>query len=273
MAISVPEGGRLRQPDLPADHDRPDPAGGRRRHPPPDRLDGRGAAASPSLAPAAARRSCSSSARWRSGGWRPRSSLGPLSVTPLLLAIALGLGSLGGRRAASGSPVGWGFGPLAAPPATGRPGRGCSSRRRRRRTAGSARARRSACPCVWAAVCLVAAAARRLRGLVHPVGDDQGHQHRRPGWPRRPHRPDAARPDRPDVPLPQRPDRGPPGVVAVVGLAARPQAGLVLPGGLRRRHVGLDLRRRQPRDLVAGRPGHGLRGVHGVSSGGAWPWP
>ena len=32
--------------------------------------------------------------------------------------------------------------------------------------------------------------------------------------------------------------RAAPGVVAVVGLAVRPQAGLVLPGGLRRRHVG-----------------------------------
>ena len=46
MAISVPAArGRrpgLRQPDLPADHGRADPAGGRRRGAPPDRLDRRG---------------------------------------------------------------------------------------------------------------------------------------------------------------------------------------------------------------------------------------
>ena len=114
------------------------------------------------------------------------------------------------------------------------------------------------------------APARGLRDLVHPLGDGREPPHRvglvaavgrlAAG----PHRPDAARPDRPDVPLPQRPDRRPPGVVTVVGLAARPQAGLVLPGGPRGLHLRLDLRRRQSRHLVAGRPGHGLRRVHGL---------
>ena len=42
-----------------------------------------------------------------------------------------------------------------------------------------------------------------------------------------------------------------PGLVAVVGLAVRPQAGVVLPGGLRRRDERRDLRRGQPRHLVA----------------------
>ena len=55
-----------------------------------------------------------------------------------------------------------------------------------------------------------------------------------------------------------------PGVVAVVGVAVRPQAGLVLPGGPRRRDHRGDLRRRQPRHLVAGRPGAALRERHGV---------
>ena len=54
------------------------------------------------------------------------------------------------------------------------------------------------------------------------------------------------------------------GVVAVVGLAVRPQAGLVLPGGPRRRHDRGDLRRRQPRDLVAGHAGDGVRRLAGV---------
>ena len=70
-------------------------------------------------------------------------------------------------------------------------------------------------------------------------------------------------PDR-HVRLPQQPDRGAPGLVAVVGLAVRPQARVVLRGGLRRRHLRLDLRRRQPRGLVAGRAGAGVRRLAGV---------
>ena len=58
--------------------------------------------------------------------------------------------------------------------------------------------------------------------------------------------------------------RGAPGLVAVVGLAARPQAGLVLPGLLRRQHGGVHLRRRQPRHLVACRTGHGVLRLAGV---------
>ena len=73
---------------------------------------------------------------------------------------------------------------------------------------------------------------RGLRDHVHPVGVRRGppdHQ----GLAARPHGPDPARPHRGDVPVPQRPDGAAPGELAVVGLAAQPQAGLVLPGQLR----------------------------------------
>ncbi len=59
---------------------------------------------------------------------------------------------------------------------------------------------------------------------------------------------------------------GPPRLVAVVGLADEPEARLVLPGGPGRRHVRRAVRRRQPRHLVAGHPGHGLRGLDGVQA-------
>ena len=76
------------------------------------------------------------------------------------------------------------------------------------------------------------AAGGRLRHLVPAVGrarrlPDRG------GLAARAHGPDPARADRPDVPLPQRAHVGPRRVVAVVGVAVRPQAGLVLPGRLR----------------------------------------
>ena len=71
-------------------------------------------------------------------------TLGPVSVTPLLVAIALGLSSFvvaglfwfGGRI---------GFGPLASRRASTIPA-GCSSPRRLRRTAGCVQAGSSACP-------------------------------------------------------------------------------------------------------------------------------
>ena len=82
---------------------------------------------------------------------------------------------------------------------------------------------------VWAAVCL-----RAIPLVVYvvsyiPWALIENHQLWPAGRPG-PHRPDPARPDRPDVRLPQRPDRAAPGVVAVVGVAVRPQARVVLPG-------------------------------------------
>ena len=205
----------------------------------------------------------SSSAPWRPAGSIATIAIGSLTVTPLLLAIALGLGSLvvvglfwlGGR---------YGFGPLAGPPAPDdpirlldppgtppdgwlRPGWGLGV------------------PVVWALALHDRPPARGLRPDLHPVGADREPPADR-GLAGGPHRPDAARPDRPDVRLPQRPDRGPPGVLAVVGMADEPEARLVLPGGARRRHLGRALRRGQPRHLVARDPGAGVRLVDGVQA-------
>ena len=80
-------------------------------------------------------------------------------------------------------------------------------------------------------------------------------------------------PDRRDVPLPQQPDRGPRGELAVVGVAAQPQARVVLPGRLRQLDGGLDLRRRQHGHLVAGHPGDGVRRATRRSGGAALPSP
>ena len=66
--------------------------------------------------------------------------------------------------------------------------------------------------------------------------------------------------------LSQQPARRPPGVVAMVGVAAQPQARLVLPAGLRRQHERRDLRRGQRGDLVAVDPGDGLRRLAGVQA-------
>ena len=81
---------------------------------------------------------------------------------------------------------------------------------------------------------------------------------------RRPHRPDAARPDGAMYRYHNTLTDAAPGVVAVVGLAARPQARLVLPGGPGRRDVGGDLRRRQPRHLVAGASRRWSSSRHGL---------
>ena len=74
---------------------------------------------------------------------------------------------------------------------------------------------------------------RRLRRELPAVG-----VRREPpavgGFSGRQHRPEPGRPDRVDVRLPQRTRRWPSGVLAVVGLAVRPQARVVLPGQLRR---------------------------------------
>ena len=111
--------------------------------------------------------------------------------------------------------------------------------------------------------------ARGLRHQLHAV-DRSGQPvvHRLPAGP---HRPDAPGPPDPDVQLPQRPARLAPRLVALVGLAVRLQAGLVLPAGLRQRHHRHHLRRRQPGDLLAGCPGHGLGVLAGL--GAAEPGP
>ena len=112
--------------------------------------------------------------------------------------------------------------------------------------------------------------ARGLRDHVHPVGVRRGppdHQ----GLAARPHGPDPARPHRGDVPVPQRPDRAAPGELAVVGLAAEPQAGLVLPGQLRQLDRRLDLRRGQRDPVVDGHPGDGVRRRPGVPAALAAP--
>ncbi len=157
-------------------------------------------------------------------------ALGPILVRPLDLAIALALGSLVvyglfwlGRQ--------YGFGPLAAPPAPDDPARfleppASTARRlaaarlavRNPDRVGRREPRR--------------AAGGRLRHLVPAVGRARRLPDRA-GLAARAHRPDPARADRPDVPLPQRAHVGPRRVVAVVGVAVRPQAGLVLPGRLR----------------------------------------
>ena len=80
----------------------------------------------------------------------------------------------------------------------------------------------------------------------------------------RQHRPDARGPHAVDVRLPQQPAGDARRIVAVVGLAAGPQAGLVLPGVLRRVDIRRDLRRRQPGDLVAVHPGLRLRRLAGL---------
>ena len=85
-----------------------------------------------------------------------------------------------------------------------------------------------------------------------------------PFMPRATHGPDAARPDHLDVPLPRQPARGARGLVAVVGLAAGPQAGLVL---LRSSYAERDRRSSTTRgNLVIfwlGIAGDGLRGWAG----------
>ena len=256
----------VREPDVPADHDRPDPPGRGGRHPPPDRLDRRRA---PVRGPcpdgprdvavlrdagsrAAADRLCGRPAVGHAAAPGDRTG-------PRLAGRGRALLPRRSRRVrAAGPAAGAGRPDPPSRPAGTRAGR-MAATRHDARTARAVGGRLSD-----------PASAGGLRDLVHPLGDGGGPPNRlglgaalgrlATGA----HRSDAARPDGPDVPLPQRPDRGTPGVVTVVGLAARSQAGLVLPGRPRRLHVRLDLRRRQSRHLVAGRSGHGLRRVHGV---------
>ena len=75
------------------------------------------------------------------------------------------------------------------------------------------------------------------------------------------------------VQLPQRPAAAARGVVAVVGLADGPQAGLVREHQLRRRPRLDDLRRRQPGPLVAGDLRHGLHLLAGLQAAEPRPGP
>ena len=77
---------------------------------------------------------------------------------------------------------------------------------------------------------------------------------------------DPGRPHRVDVPVPRQPARGACRVLAVVGLAAGPQTGVVLPGALRRRHHGPHLRHRQPGGLLDGRRRRGLQCLDGLAA-------
>ena len=252
MAIAVPEGRRHRQRDVPAGHDRPDPGRRRRRghasrSPGPTRSSGSPCSRRPPWA-----RSCSS-ASLALGSARTRPSpLGSVAVTPAPDRVPAGARLDSSSTRPSGSAGGIGYGPLATPPGPAdparlleppatrpigwlRPGRRLGCRWSGRRSRCSCRSRSSSMSCRYIPWAL----------------------HREPpalaGLSRRAHRPDAGRPDPPDVRLPQRPDVAAPGVVAVVGVAVRPQAGVVLPGLVRGRDDGGHLRRRQPRHLVARR--------------------
>ena len=161
----------LRQPDVPADHGRADPAGGRRGGAPPDRLDRRGDALRDRRAGRRSAASCSSG-RWRPAGSTSAITLGSLSVTPLLIAIALGARLAGRRRACSGWVARIGFGPLAAPPAADDPirlldppGQPPDGWLRPGWLAGI--------PVVWMAACLVALPVVVYVITLHPVGADR----------------------------------------------------------------------------------------------------
>ena len=157
-------------------------------------------------------------------------ALGPILVRPLDLAIALALGSLVvyglfwlGRQ--------YGFGPLAAPPAADDPARFLEPPASP--PAGWLRPGwLFGIPIVWAGASLLVLPVVVYVISYLPWAALDGYQIVR-GLAARAHGPDPARADRPDVPLPQRAHVGPRRVVAVVGVAVRPQAGLVLPGRLR----------------------------------------
>ena len=149
----------------------------------------------------------SSSARSALGRLDAPIVLGPLAVTPLLVAIALGLGS-----------------PSCVAPVLARRAARVRAARRpaRRRTIPAALLEPPAPPPDgwlrpgWLLGLPVAVGGglpgRRCRSRVYVVSYIPWAMIERPpdrrGLAGRPHRADAARPDRPDVPLPQQPDRG-----------------------------------------------------------------
>ena len=129
----------------------------------------------------------------------------------------------------------FGFGPLAPAPAPDEPAALLPPPSPPPSAAGSGRAPSSGCRSSgWWARCWSLPLAIYIASYI-PWAFVENHQLYR-GLAAGPHRPDAARPHRRDVRLPQRPDGAARGVVAVVGLAVRPEAGLVLPGEPRRQH-------------------------------------
>ena len=223
----------------------------------PDRLDRRGDALRGHGRPRPLGGASSSSGRSGPAASTSRSSSGSFAVTPAAASrscwprLARGRGPSSGRRAGSGSGRS-----RRRPGRTTRPA--TSSRPRRRRTAGCAPAGCSGCRCSGPR-----SASSRSRSAVYvvsyiPWAMIENHQ-LVTGWPVGHTGQTLLDLTDADVRLPQRADRAAPGLVAVVGLAARPQARVVLPGGPRGRDGGGDLRRRQPRHLVARRRGDGLR--------------
>ena len=228
----------------------------------PDRLDRRGDAVRVARPGRARRRSCSSAAIAPAGSNRDHARA-RLGVTPLLVAIALAA-----RLARRGARV---------------LGRRPARLRAARAAARSGRPGPPACeppapaPDGWLRPGWLARAAarlggrlppghpaRRLRRLLHPVGAASRTTSSSAGWPAGHTGQTLLDLTGADVRLPQRPDRA--------ARRRRRRGGrgrsTSSPSGstrtVRRRHDGRHLRRRQPRHLVAGRPGDGLRGDHGV---------
>ena len=196
MAISVPEGQRVRQPDVPADHDRADPARGRRRGLPPDRLDRRGDA----LRGRRARRRSAALVFFGALGDRPARPADRRRLARDHAAAARDRCSASARSRSSGV---FGLGGPARVRAARRAARRRTTRPRcleppgaARRTAGSAPAGCSGLP-VRLGGRLPASSSRSAVYVVSyiPWAMIENHQIV-PGWPAGPHRPDAARPDR-----------------------------------------------------------------------------
>ena len=162
-----------------------------------------------------------------------RSSSGPVQFTPLEVGVRVRRRRAASRTRRSRSAADSGSARWRRRRTPDDPRRPACRPRRRRATAGCGWARASASrSCGWSARLLAIPLVVYVISYI-PWAFDRGPPARR-GLAGRPHGPDAARPHRRDVPVPQRPDRGAPGELAVVGLAAEPQAGLVLPGQLRR---------------------------------------
>ncbi len=85
-------------------------------------------------------------------------------------------------------------------------------------------------PIAWMLLCLLVIPVGLYVASYIPWAFVEGHRITG-SWPPGNHGADADRPDPPDVRVPQQPHGRPRGVVAVVGVAVQPQAGLVLPGG------------------------------------------
>ena len=190
-------------------------------------------------------------------------TVGPVRFTPLEVAFALivvaGLAYVAFQVAGR-----LGFGPMAPPPEAGNP-RALVPPASPPATGWLRPGWALGIPIVWMVGSLLAIPLVVYVAPVHPMGADRGSPAVR-GLAAGPHGPDAGRPHRRDVPLPQRPHGPARRELAVVGVAAEPEAGVVLPGELRERHRGVDLRRRQRGPVVDGDPGDGLRRLPGVQA-------